>query len=386
MTEISGLIQKDSLNDVKIFHDKMTDLLSNFDDSSSSSAGNIYSENTEKLGAQFLAFRTSLVLYNVCLVNDSLNDEWLSQIRDMFPVKFDVLHNTLLWGASDICDEYLKALVATPDATPTMDKKVLAFTDYLINKLRILSDKEAPFAPKDINFLINKLEQLLHSKEASLNALKHQTETVYEEIVSTRKLLCDIGELENSSQMEILLTRYRDAAHQAEYVIDSFVSGEATDSVKQILEEQRDMSNDQLNVTVVGMAHTTTLTGMHFATATLMTAVLRWLGCIQASHLPYPELLKFVYFANFSIVGMNVSLMWNSVGFYQIAKLITDVSVNTTGSLLPLLQFGVLLCNNMTRSSSPGCIIAAPFLDYCLTNKRLGAFNFTLPSLVSPAT
>ena len=49
-----------------------------------------------------------------------------------------------------------------------------------------------------------------------------------------------------------------------------------------------------------------------------MTAILRWLGYIQPSHLPLPELLKFVLFANFSIVGMNVSLMWNSVGFYQV--------------------------------------------------------------------
>lgn len=62
----------------------------------------------------------------------------------------------------------------------------------------------------------------------------------------------------------------------------------------------------------------TTLTGMHFATTTLMTAVLRWLGYIQPSHLPLSELLKFILFANFSIVGMNVSLMWNSVGFYQV--------------------------------------------------------------------
>lgn len=43
------------------------------------------------------------------------------------------------------------------------------------------------------------------------------------------------------------------------------------------------------------------------------------LGYVQASHLPFPELLKFVIFANFSIVGMNVSLMWNSVGFYQVS-------------------------------------------------------------------
>ncbi|KAL9682636.1 hypothetical protein QQ045_014438 [Rhodiola kirilowii] len=67
-----------------------------------------------------------------------------------------------------------------------------------------------------------------------------------------------------------------------------------------------------------GFSFATTLTGLHFATTTLMTLVLRWLGYIQPSQLPLPELLKFVLFANFSIVGMNVSLMWNSVGFYQV--------------------------------------------------------------------
>ncbi|KAI4324719.1 hypothetical protein MLD38_030179 [Melastoma candidum] len=67
----------------------------------------------------------------------------------------------------------------------------------------------------------------------------------------------------------------------------------------------------------------TTLTGLHFATTTLMTAVLRWLGYIQSSHLPFPELMKFIFFAKFSIVGMNVSLMWNSVGFYQVPQFLT---------------------------------------------------------------
>ena len=65
----------------------------------------------------------------------------------------------------------------------------------------------------------------------------------------------------------------------------------------------------------------TTLTGLHFATTTLMTATLRWWGYIQPSHLPLPELLKLVVFANLSIVGMNVSLMWISVGFYQVTFL-----------------------------------------------------------------
>ena len=66
-------------------------------------------------------------------------------------------------------------------------------------------------------------------------------------------------------------------------------------------------------------AAATTLTGLHFATTTLLTVLLRWLGYIQDSYLPLPDLLKFVLFANFSIVGMNVSLMWNSVGFYQVS-------------------------------------------------------------------
>jgi len=63
----------------------------------------------------------------------------------------------------------------------------------------------------------------------------------------------------------------------------------------------------------------TTLTGLHFVTTTLMTYILKMLGYIQPSHLPFPELLKFILFANFSVVGMNISLMWNSVGFYQVS-------------------------------------------------------------------
>ncbi|KAL3504536.1 hypothetical protein ACH5RR_034377 [Cinchona calisaya] len=188
-----------------------------------------------------------------------------------------------------------------------------------------------------------------------------------------------------------------------------------------------------------GFSFATTLTGMHFATTTLMTAVLRWLGYIQASHLPYPELLKFVLFANFSIVGMNVSLMWNSVGFYQIAKLsmipvscflevifdkirysrdtklsiavvllgvgvctVTDVSVNTKGFIAAVIaiwstslqQYYVhflqrkysLSSFNLLGHTAPvqaaSLLLVGPFLDYWLTNKRIDAFNFTLPSLV----
>jgi len=188
-----------------------------------------------------------------------------------------------------------------------------------------------------------------------------------------------------------------------------------------------------------GFTFATTLTGLHFVTTTLMTAVLRWLGYIQPSHLPFPELLKFVIFANFSIVGMNVSLMWNSVGFYQIAKLsmipvscllevvldkirysrdtklsigvvlvgvavctVTDVSVNTKGFIAAFIavwstalqQYYVhflqrkysLSSFNLLGHTAPAqaatLLLVGPFLDYWLTNKRVDAFEFNMASLV----
>ncbi|PON52674.1 Bi-functional UDP-rhamnose/UDP-galactose transporter [Parasponia andersonii] len=189
-----------------------------------------------------------------------------------------------------------------------------------------------------------------------------------------------------------------------------------------------------------GFSFATTLTGMHFATTTLMTVVLRWLGYIQPSHLPLPELLKFVLFANFSIVGMNVSLMWNSVGFYQIAKLsmipvscllevvldkirysrdtklsiavvllgvgvctVTDVSVNTKGFVAAFIavwstslqQYYVHflqrkyslgsfnLLGHTAPAQAASLLTLGPFLDYWLTNKRVDAYNYNLGSLAS---
>ncbi|XP_052188319.1 UDP-rhamnose/UDP-galactose transporter 6-like [Diospyros lotus] len=187
-----------------------------------------------------------------------------------------------------------------------------------------------------------------------------------------------------------------------------------------------------------GFSFATTLTGLHFATTTLMTLVLRWLGYIQASHLPVSDLLKFVTFANFSIVGMNVSLMWNSVGFYQIAKLsmipvscflevvldkvrysrdtklsivlvllgvavctVSDVSVNAKGFIAAfvavwstsLQQYYVhslqkkysLGSFNLLGHTAPvqaaSLLVSGPFVDYWLTNKRVDAYHYTLASM-----
>ncbi|KAL3534505.1 hypothetical protein ACH5RR_002966 [Cinchona calisaya] len=75
-----------------------------------------------------------------------------------------------------------------------------------------------------VNFIINKLEQLLRSKAHPLNALEPHMEKVNEQLVFLRKLLCDIAQLLGNSHMEFLLTRFKDAAYQTEYVIDSFVA------------------------------------------------------------------------------------------------------------------------------------------------------------------
>ncbi|KAJ0026316.1 UDP-rhamnose/UDP-galactose transporter 6 [Pistacia vera] len=188
-----------------------------------------------------------------------------------------------------------------------------------------------------------------------------------------------------------------------------------------------------------GFSFATTLTGLHFATTTLMTSVLKWMGYIQPSHLPFPELLKFIIFANFSIVGMNVSLMWNSVGFYQIAKLsmipvscllevvldkirysrdtklsisvvllgvgvctVTDVSVNARGFIAAFIavwstamqQYYVhhlqrkysLSSFNLLGHTAPAqaatLLLVGPFLDYWLTGKRIDAYDYQTASVV----
>ncbi|KAJ8458659.1 hypothetical protein OPV22_031585 [Ensete ventricosum] len=182
----------------------------------------------------------------------------------------------------------------------------------------------------------------------------------------------------------------------------------------------------------------TTLTGLHFATTTLLTIIFRWLGYIQPSHLPLSNLIKFVLFANLSIVGMNISLMWNSVGFYQIAKLsmipvscllevvfdkihysratklsivvvlvgvaictVTDVSVNARGLIAAtiavwstaLQQYYVHFLQkkyslgsfNLLGHTAPvqaaSLLILGPFVDYWLTSKRVDKFDYSVTAV-----
>ncbi|KAJ4765627.1 Nucleotide-sugar transporter family protein [Rhynchospora pubera] len=187
-----------------------------------------------------------------------------------------------------------------------------------------------------------------------------------------------------------------------------------------------------------GFTFATSLTGMHFVTTTMMTIVFRWLKLIQPSHLPMSEVLKFALFANLSIVGMNVSLMWNSVGFYQIAKLcmipascllevvfdqvrysqgtklsimvvlvgvavctVSDVSVNARGLMAAVIavwstclqQYYVHflqkkyalnsfnLLGHMAPVQAASLVLVGPFVDFWLTGKRIDQYAYALPSV-----
>ncbi|KAK1416533.1 hypothetical protein QVD17_32324 [Tagetes erecta] len=82
------------------------------------------------------------------------------------------------------------------------------------------------------------------------------------------------------------------------------------------------MANKQL-MSTNGYSFTfaTTLTGFHFAVTALVGFVSNSTGYTSSKHVPFWELLWFSIVANMSITGMNLSLMLNSVGFYQISKL-----------------------------------------------------------------
>ncbi|KAL3504654.1 hypothetical protein ACH5RR_034495 [Cinchona calisaya] len=105
------------------------------------------------------------------------------------------------------------------------------FNDYSFSSRKSWQSSNFPSTTNGleyVNFIINKLEQLLRSKANPLNALEHHMEKVYEQLVSMRKFLSDIAQHLGNWHMEFLLTRFKVAAYQAEYIIDSYVAGEGS--------------------------------------------------------------------------------------------------------------------------------------------------------------
>eukprot|EP00892_Ulva_mutabilis_P000291 jgi/Ulvmu1/10262/UM060_0063.1 len=67
-----------------------------------------------------------------------------------------------------------------------------------------------------------------------------------------------------------------------------------------------------------------TLCALHFISCSVGLTVMKMLGLTQSSGktIPWSDRIMFAVAANISIASLNLSLMVNSVGFYQIAKLL----------------------------------------------------------------
>ncbi|GLJ42144.1 hypothetical protein SUGI_0872750 [Cryptomeria japonica] len=179
----------------------------------------------------------------------------------------------------------------------------------------------------------------------------------------------------------------------------------------------------------------TTLTGLHFLVTALVGFISQTLGYSSSNkQIPFWELFWFSIVGNMSIVGMNLSLMLNSVGFYQISKLsmipvvcvmewilhskqyskevkttvflvimgvavctVTDVKVNAKGfiaaivavfsSSLQQISIGSLhqkhnigsfdLLSKTAPIQSALLLLPGPVIDYCLNGYNLLEYKFS---------
>ncbi|KAE8692716.1 UDP-galactose transporter 2 [Hibiscus syriacus] len=185
---------------------------------------------------------------------------------------------------------------------------------------------------------------------------------------------------------------------------------------------------------------TTTLTGFHFCMTAIIGLVWNAGGYSAKKVVPLWELLWFSIVANTSITAMSLSLMLNSVGFYQISKLsmipvvcvmewilhgkqfsskvkvavtvvavgvgvctATDIKVNAHGFLcacvallstsLQQISIGSLqekysissfeLLSQTAPIQALSLLLLGPFVDYFLTGKLASTYNFSSTAFVS---
>ncbi|CAM0906465.1 unnamed protein product [Alopecurus aequalis] len=116
-------------------------------------------------------------------------------------------------------------------------------------------------------------------------------------------------------------------------------------------------------------AAATTLTGFHFTITALVGWISRATGYSASKHVPLWELIWFSLVANTSITGMNLSLMLNSVGFYQISKL----------SMIPVvcLMEWVLNSKHYTTKVISAVVVVAAGVGICtVTDVEVNAKGF----------
>ncbi|KAH1072125.1 hypothetical protein J1N35_024453 [Gossypium stocksii] len=130
------------------------------------------------------------------------------------------------------------------------------------------------------------------------------------------------------------------------------------------------MVNKQLmSPTGHAFAFATTLTGFHFCTTALIGLVSNATGYTTKKNVPLWELLWFSVVANTSITAMNLSLMLNSVGFYQISKL----------SMIPVVCFLEWLLNGKHYSSKVkmAVVVVVIGVGVCtVTDVKINAHGF----------
>ncbi|XP_072982542.1 UDP-rhamnose/UDP-galactose transporter 3-like [Typha latifolia] len=131
------------------------------------------------------------------------------------------------------------------------------------------------------------------------------------------------------------------------------------------------MANKQLmSPNGYAFSFATTLTGFHFTVTALVGFVSNATGYSMSKHVPLWELLWFSIVANMSITGMNLSLMLNSVGFYQIAKL----------SMIPVvcLMEWILHSKNYTMKIIMAVVVVAFGVGICtVTDVEVNLKGFT---------
>lgn len=188
-----------------------------------------------------------------------------------------------------------------------------------------------------------------------------------------------------------------------------------------------------------GFSFATTLTGFHFSVTALVGWVSNAAGLSVSKQLPLWELLWFSIVANLSITAMNLSLMLNSVGFYQISKLsiipmvclmewilnnkhyssrvimsvvvvalgvgictVTDVEINMKGFLCACVAVFCTSLQQITIGSfqkkycigsfellsktapiqAASLLVFGPFMDYCLNGQSILKYHFSTGALL----
>ncbi|CAI5474421.1 unnamed protein product, partial [Closterium sp. Yama58-4] len=119
-----------------------------------------------------------------------------------------------------------------------------------------------------------------------------------------------------------------------------------------------------------GFRFASTLTGLHFAVTALVGMASAALGYLNSKNtVPLWELIWFSIVANLSIVAMNLSLMLNTVGFYQIAKL----------SIIPVVCFfeALLHAKSYSREVKFSVAVVMVGVGVCtVTDINMNAFGF----------